>query len=366
MIIKRLEVSHVRNLRPFSLEPSPSLNLFYGENGSGKTSVLEAIHLLGLGRSFRTNKSRRLINDDEMVCTVFGRVGDGQAGIQKRSNGSTELRINGRSDVTTAQLAQMLPLALLDPEFMALLDEGSKPRRQLLDWGVFHVEHGFFPVWQRYQRALKQRNSLLRNGSIGRFDALPWDQELDASAQALHGFRGAYVAQLEPVLTEALACFVPQLDIRLEYLPGWDLDVPLSSQLQDAFERDRERGHTQLGAHRADLKLKVGNVPADEVLSRGQKKMAVCALRLAQVELLCRRDHRPVLLVDDLAAELDREARERLCSALMATGCQVFITAIEAESVLPAFGGKPVKVFHVEHGVVQETGSAAERAVAAD
>jgi len=357
MSVVRLEIAHVRNLQSVSLLPHPRLNLLTGVNGSGKTSVLEALHLLGLGRSFRSGRARRLVNDAESACTVFAVLGDGgQAGIRRGANGETDLKVDNSSQVTLAQLVHRLPLCLLDPESMDLLDAGSKPRRAQLDWGVFHVEHRFYPVWLRYQRALKQRNSLLRSGSIGRLEAAVWHHELADAALQLHDFREGYLARWQPVWEELMQAFLPEQSLSLDYSPGWDLSLPLEVQLAESWGKDVERGHTQIGPHRADLRVKRGTAPADEVLSRGQKKLVVCALKLSQVSLLQATGQECVLLVDDLASELDALARQRLIDYLAVSGAQVFITSIEPEAVRPALEGtgNSFKMFHVEHGNVVE------------
>lgn len=361
MTLSRLEIAHVRNLQSVSLLPHPRLNLLTGLNGSGKSSVLEAIHLLGLGRSFRSGRARRLVNDEQSACTVFAGFEDqGQAGIQRGANGDTALKLNGRAQVTMAELAQRLPLLLLDPESMDLLDAGSKPRRAQMDWGVFHVEHRFYPVWLRYQRALKQRNSLLRSGSMGRSESAPWDKELADSAALLHQLRQDYLQRWQPLWQARIQGFLPGMELALEYSPGWDVELSLAELLAQSWDRDVERGHTQVGPHRADLRVKLGTAPADELLSRGQKKLVVCALKLSQIELLREAGRSCVLLVDDLASELDAGARQRLIDYLAASGAQVFITAIEQEAVAPLLlgigliQGEGFKVFHVEHGTLRE------------
>jgi len=130
----------------------------------------------------------------------------------------------------------------------------------------------------------------------------------------------------------------------------------LATLLAENWNRDQERGYTQLGPHRADLRVKHGAVPADELLSRGQKKLVVCALKLSQVALLREAGRDCVLLVDDLASELDAVSRQRLIAYLAASGAQVFITCIEPGAVLPALDGTGAdfKMFHVEHGGVVE------------
>jgi DNA replication and repair protein RecF len=357
MSIIRLEIASLRNLQSVSLLPHPCINLLIGPNGSGKSSVLEALHLLGFGRSFRSGKARRLVNDEQSACTVFARFDDdGQAGIQRWANSDTALRLDGHSQVTMAKLAQRLPLALLDPESMNLLDEGSKPRRAQMDWGVFHVEHRFYPVWRRYQRALKQRNSLLRSGNIGRLESAPWDKELADSAALLHQYRKDFISRWIPLWDARIRGFLPDQDLHLDYSPGWNVEVSLAEMLAENWEKDREKGYTQIGPHRADLRVKKENVPADELLSRGQKKLVICALKLSQVSLLREIGKECVLLVDDLASELDRQARQRLMDYLVSSGAQVFITSIELNAVQTTLKAtkEQYKLFHVEHGTVKE------------
>jgi DNA replication and repair protein RecF len=239
---------------------------------------------------------------------------------------------------------------------MDLLDAGSKPRRAQLDWGVFHVEHRFYPAWLRYQRALRQRNSLLRSGTIAPLESRTWDRELADSALQLHDFRQTYLDTWQPHWQARIRDFLPDMDLLLEYTPGWDVGQPLERLLAESWERDREKGHTQLGPHRADLRVRLGSAPADEILSRGQKKLVVCALKLSQVALLRQSGKDCVLLVDDLASELDSGARGRLIEYLAASGAQVFVTAIEPEAVKPALerAGQDYKMFHVEQGCVGE------------
>lgn len=353
MFLERLDVSYVRNLQPFSLVPSPRFNLFSGPNGAGKTSILEAIHLLTVGKSFRTHLPRRLISEGQKCCTVFTTFDGHQCGMEKSVNGDTLYRLDG-INVPLYEVVSHLPVATLNPEFMGLLDEGSKPRRQLMDWGLFHVEQSFFSLWQRYQRALKQRNSLLRSGNIDPLETTPWDQELGRTAEKIHELRVGYVSRLTQKLNDFLKVFIPYSELTITYTPGWDVNQSLVELLATHFERDRERGYTQNGPHRADLSLRVGHVAADEVLSRGQKKMAVCALKLAQVSLVKDVGKTPLMLVDDLPSELDADARQRLCGALIDSGCQVWLTAVTAEPVLECLSGQVVKLFHVEHGVVRD------------
>lgn len=356
--LNRLDIQNIRNLRAVSFQPHEQLTILWGENGSGKTSVLEALHLLSLGRSFRAGRARRVVHDEVQEAVVFAAFSNSnQAGIKRGSNGSTQLRLNQMSQISQADMAKQLPLVLFDPESMSILDEGSKPRRALLDWGVFHVEHRFYPLWLRYQRALKQRNSLLKSGNIGRSQSGVWQRELAESAKLLHEYRQDYIEQWQPLWRQTIQYFLPNYDLVLDYQAGWDVEQDLQQILAESWEKDCDRGFTQIGPHRADLRVKLGTAPADEILSRGQKKLLVCALKLSQVLLLQQQGLFCVLLVDDIASELDSEARKRFLQQLLSSSAQVFITCIEPDSVLPALQQtkQPFSMFHVEHGTLIQT-----------
>jgi DNA replication and repair protein RecF len=291
-------------------------------------------------------------------CTVFVSFGNGgSAGIRRSSNGASQFKLEGSSQISLAEITGRLPVILIGPDALLLMDEGSKPRRALLDWGTFHVEHGFYAIWLRYQRALKQRNSLLRSSNISRASLYVWDREIGDSASYLHKLRAEYLTKLIPVWFETSRYLLPGLALSLEYSPGWDISRKLDAKLAENFERDIDRGHTQEGAHRADLKIKWNDIPADQVLSRGQMKLAIHALKLSQAIVLENIGKRALVLVDDFTSELDKTAQDRLLQCLFNGRSQAFITAIEPEPLIKAAErlGETVKLFHVEHGTVKET-----------
>ncbi|PNS08760.1 DNA replication/repair protein RecF [Solilutibacter silvestris] len=367
MKLQQLEIADVRSIRQASVEPGDGLNLLVGGNGAGKTSVLEALHLLAYGRSFRGRVRDGLIRTGAPALQVFARWTEQdssrrrQVGLRHAGN-EWEGRLDGADVGQLSELCTALAAVTFEPGSHALLSGGGEPRRRLLDWGLFHVEPGFMPVWRRHARALKQRNALLKSGgALAALDA--WDGELAAAGELLDRHRRAYVEALEPQVEHWAKELLPELGpAHHAYVPGWRReDLALADALLVSRERDLQLGYTTIGPHRADLQLGFAARPGHEALSRGQSKLAALALLLAQAEdFRARRGEWPLILLDDLASELDRQHRHALLSALVASGAQVFITGTELEALAldPAW---PSTVFHVEHGLCGRLDSSSER-----
>ncbi len=361
MSLSRLSVTGVRNLQPVTLFPSPRINILYGDNGSGKTSLLEAIHLLGMARSFRSTRLIPVISHAQTACTVFGQVevADGQSaalGIARDRSGEVRIRINGQGVKSAAELADALPLQLINPDSFRLLEGAPKLRRQFLDWGVFHVERRFLPAWQRLQQALRQRNSWLRHGTLDAASQAAWGRELTLASDEIDGYRRAYIQALRPVFERVLASLLDLEGFQLSYYRGWDKDRTLDQVLAASIERDRAMGHTQAGPQRADLRLRIAQHSAADTLSRGQQKLVVCALRIAQGHLVSEAKRgQCIYLVDDLPSELDEQHRRSLCRLLEQLNCQVFITCVDSNLLRDGWrDDTPVSMFHVEQGGITQ------------
>lgn len=369
MSLIRINLTAVRNLQPSTLMPSPRINILYGANGSGKTSVLEGIHLLGLARSFRSARLLPVIQYEQQVCTLFGQVSlaDGRQsnlGVSRDRQGDFQIRIDGQNARSAAQLAETLPLQLINPDSFRLLEGSPKIRRQFLDWGVFHVEPRFLPAWQRLQKALKQRNSWLRRGTLDAVSQAAWDRELCLASDEIDSYRRSYIQQLKPVFERTLSELVELQGLTLSYYRGWDKDRPLNDVLTSSLLRDQQIGHTQSGPQRADLRLRLGAHNAADILSRGQQKLVVCALRIAQGHLVDQAKRgQCIYLVDDLPSELDEQHRRALCRLLEDLNCQVFITCVDHELLSDGWQtDTPVSMFHVEHGRITQTSTTGSEA----
>ena len=355
MQITRLNIERVRNLKTVALSELQPFNVFYGANGSGKTSILEAIHLLATGRSFRTHIPKHYILHDAQNAVVFAQSSSEKIGMQKHINGEQVMKVNGDHIATQGQLAKLLPLQHIDPQSTDIIDQGAKPRRQLLDWLMFHVEPEFYHAWQYYSRALKQRNSLLKSQRHLSLESLePWNKMLGEYGEILHSQRVAIVEQWNVFFQQDLHYLLPNLNVELQYIAGFHTEHGLLHDLCIHHQKDVDRRYTEYGPHRADLRLKTPNGEADIVLSRGQKKLLIIALKLSQIAMLHACNKETVVLLDDLTAELDLAAQQRLIERLSQLGSQVFITTLEHESVQKHLHDLSIshQLFHVENGRV--------------
>lgn len=359
MYIESLALTSFRNFSSAKISPSRTVNVISGQNGSGKTSLIEAIYCLGFGRSFRPGTFRQLIQNEYDQFTVFARVTeqDGsqhQVGYQRNSSGDVQLRIDQVKEKRFSALARLVPVQLMTPESIDLVLGGPKVRRQFIDWGVFHVEHSFYGDWVNFSKILKHRNSLLK---MKRFhqEHQYWDKQFSEYGERVDGFRKAYLAEFIPVLRERLKAFLPMYTFDFSLRSGWEKGTSLSDALVKHRDQDLRYGHSTIGPHKAELKIVANGEDVRNLLSRGQLKLLVAALKLVQGEYLqLKTGVQCIFLVDDITAELDSVSQEKFCGALVASNSQVFVSAIDGNDVNTLLRTNDTKMFHVEHGTVKE------------
>ena len=353
MSLDSLGIEDFRCIERAELVLDDRCNVISGENASGKTSLLEAIFVLGRGRSFRTAKAETLIRNGTAAFQLTGRVrADGSArplGLRFSRDG-IEARYSGRPVSGLAELATILPAQAIDPEVHRLIEGGPQERRRFLDWGVFHVEPIFVEHWRRYQRALKQRNAALRSRQRPAV-VRAWDPELVEAGETVAAYRARYVESLATHVAATAARLLGQ-PLEISLLRGWVPELSLAEALEASWARDYERGLTHSGPHRADLSVRFAGAVARDRISRGQQKLAASALLLGQ--LRCDAEQGSgvaALLVDDPAAELDSGNLERLITEVIALPAQLFVSALDPDN--RALDGLPGgRRFHVEHGKV--------------
>ncbi len=360
MRVATLDIVGFRNLRQLRLDCSPGLNLLIGSNASGKTSVLEALYVLGRGRSFRARHPRTLIQTGAQAFRVVAMMTDGTGqrvavGIERDTRKLTA-RVGGAPTRSLAELTRQTPVLLLNPDSHRLLEDGPHLRRRFMDWGLFHAEPSFLDTWRRYDVALRHRNAALRTHATDRVvDA--WDSELAAASIVLDRLRGTFCEALESALKPLTEATLGQGVVEVDYRRGWPLEPSerdFTLWLHAGRHQDRQQSHTRLGPHRADFSVRIaGHAPA-EALSRGQQKLLIIALVLAQAELYRRHvGDACILLIDDLPAELDPDHRVRVMQTLAKLDTQLFVTAIEP-GLLDVTRWQDARTFRLPHGEMSE------------
>jgi DNA replication and repair protein RecF len=355
MRLERLQLRGLRCITDVSLDLDPGFNVLVGANGAGKTSVLEAAFLLSHGRSFRSGARDALTQRGASALSIFSSLRHDDQRVARlglgREGTRWEARVDG-ADVPIGQLVRECAVVCFEPGSHALIAGSAEERRRYLDWGVFHVEHDFLSAWRRYQRALKQRNSLLRrSGQVDEAQFEPWEQELGRSAATIDQWRRTYLDALLPYLREQASLFLPELGaLELRYRAGWGEAEDLSAILAAQRPKDLARGHTTSGSHRADWSLSFEQAPQREHLSRGQEKLVALACLLAQARLDAeKRGEWPIICLDDLASELDLTHQTAVVDSLLTVPAQVLITGTDIPGPLQ---GPPKRVFHVEQGAL--------------
>ena len=381
MRFNRIEIAHFRNLQSVSLDLSAGLNYFYGDNGVGKTAIIEAVHMLCRGRSFRGGSPQSLIQHDSEALLIRGE-GENDHGdrvslaLRRDRQSRTQLKVNGSIESRISRAAQLTPLQVMLPDIGDLVFGSPRLRRRWLDWGTFHVEHDYHVTLKNYLDVLKQRNAVLRIG--GRRDQLPvWTNRLVELALLVTDQRVAYLKALKPHLDKVLNRLAPELSISLHYQRGWTEGESLEILLGESLHREVKLGATQWGPHRAEILIRERDTAAGSILSRGQGKMVASALQIGQAALLAELECRTTLfLIDDAGAELDVSHNERFFSLLDDLGSQIlatttlvprdiFLVTPPGDAAMPALevnavtehpidtNKQPVRLFHVERGEVR-------------
>lgn len=403
MFIKRLIISDFRNLKYVDTTPAPSFNVICGPNGSGKTSLIEAIYYLALARSFRTNSYQYLMRQGERSFKLYALVQEDERavttsiGLQRERGGETLIKLNADQIGRLTDLVDHICVQLLHPQGVDLITKEAEGRRGFIDWGVYYSDPEFKAMWIQYRKILRQRNALLRSvsahtSSYGAYQAAPygapeealgaplgpqggpqdtplggpeaggwrsidqmgiWDEALARLSLQITEKRRVYLDSLQSILHELLPEFLPHFKLKFELTFGWEKGKDLRSLLAQNLEKDKVLGYTSCGCHRADLKIKNNNLAAGATLSRGQLKMLVYAMRLAQGMLLKQQTGRAcIYLIDDLNSELDDHSQRVLLQTLRQCQHQVFVSNIKAlqPDFFPPDNSSDYRVFNLNEG----------------
>jgi DNA replication and repair protein RecF len=347
--LRRVQVTDFRCLQSAVLDLDPRFTLISGSNASGKTSLLEALYVLGRGRSFRTRRLEHLIRRGCERFVVFGEVDAFGRRVSIGVEGSAagvRAKLGGQRVGSLAELAPLLPVQIIDPEIHRLIEEGPSRRRRFLDWGVFHVEPRFVDDWQRFQQALKQRNAALK-ARQPRAVVSAWDSDLVRHGELLAAARSRYVDSLAPHAS-LLVRNLLGMELTFVHRAGWVRGTSLVEALQQSWNHDQESGVTQVGPHRAELSIRLNDSAVKDRISRGQQKLLAAALLIAQVKLFPQDSPvQPTLLLDDPAAELDNNRLTGLIREVSSQSVQLVVTTLHPE--FSEFG-RPGLHYRIEAG----------------
>ena len=402
MFIKRLLINDFRNLQYLDLNPSAGFNFICGPNGSGKTSIIEAIHYLALARSFRTNSYQYLIRQNQSRFNLYAVVQEDDQvlptsiGLMRERGQDAVIKLNADQITRMLELIDHICVQLIHPQGVELITKEAEGRRGFIDWGVYYSDPEFKELWWQYRKILKQRNALLRQEaqrgrkrarnaqSFSAWQQQPefssydmsydrsyeskdnamwqsidqmaiWDDALVSLSLQITEKRLNYLQQLQEILQDILQEFLPHFKLKFELNFGWEKGQDLRALLAQNLEKDRVLGYTLYGCHRADLKIKNNNISAGATLSRGQLKMLVYAMRLAQGMLLKQQTGRAcIYLIDDLNSELDDHSQRVLLNTLLACKHQVFISNINAlqPDFFPPDDRSDYQVFQLQDGQI--------------
>ena len=357
MSIEKLFIQDFRNIESLEANFHADVNFIIGDNGSGKSSLLEAMFYLGHGKSFRSSKVENLLQHEKASFTISART-DKQCQLGVRRNFSvdgavTEIRIDGEKQTKFSSLAKNVAVQVITPESFKLFFGGPSQRRRFIDLGLFHVKHSFSEYWREFSRILKQRNACLRN-KVDVNTLTYWTELFATSSEQIATIRAEYVDELTNELTFWLKIMLPSVsdDIVIQYLQGWNSKKALLDVLEQYRDKELAVGYSLFGAQKFDVRFVLNGTSLDNQLSRGQQKLFLLALTFAQAKLIERVNRvKPILLIDDVGAELDSHSRMLLNDAISAIACQVIVTAIDktaVEQLVPQ--QENYKMFHVKHG----------------
>ena len=359
MKLDNIQIENCRMIASASMTLSSGINLIIGENGSGKSSLIEAFSILSTGRSFRTNRINEVVQWGKKKLLITANLSFSNStshiGIEKKQ-GETRIRIDKNDIRSQAELSQYLPVTTITPDSIKLIMGSPSVRRRYLDWIGFYLLPDFYPIWKSHQRILKQRNACLRNNQVTA-DFNYWTQELISIQSILHEKRQSILGSLESTVEPFRKILMPNKNISLSLSNGFSSidtfdNVNNLKFYQSKLPQELKLKRTLYGVHKSDLKININDHPAHIAASRGELKLLSILLYLAQSDVLITRDVKlGIITIDDVASELDKKNQMILFKTLQSLKQQVILTVPIKSKI---WKGNNIKMFHVKHGDVSE------------
>ncbi|MCL2586752.1 MAG: DNA replication/repair protein RecF [Firmicutes bacterium] len=350
MHIKSLSVQNFRNHNDTTVELSPGVNVFVGQNAQGKTNLLEAIFLSCVGRGWRSPRDRDMINfdanDARVKAVAVKSYGEVEVEMILSRLAKKSININGIPVQKMGELMGQINCIFFSPDELRLVKEAPADRRRFLDIDISQIDKSYFYSLLRYNKILAQRNSLLKSSSedIGRGLDI-WDSELVREGEKIVARRREFLKALSPAVIEVHNVLTGGMEeVRLEYETA---KSPLQESLQAAREKDMRLKTTTVGPHRDDIKIVLDGKDARLFASQGQQRTIALSLKLAELKVFERlTGERPILLLDDVLSELDESRQARLLEIIQET--QAIVTTTATKNLPLVFS-----IFNIEGGSVK-------------
>ena len=336
--LDKLSLVDFRNIEQLSFKPGSRFNVISGKNGMGKTNFIEAVYLLGSLRSFRTSVRRELVRHEQAAARVVGVFGQASAGktceitIDKEGR---RVRVDGKLAGVEGDHFRSLPMVLFHPGNMELVQGGPEARRRFMDRALFQAELSYPELHRSYNRALSSRNKLLKDRSPDMRSINPFDAQLAQLGAKIMENRADLITKMRPLFEETVTEVSGGNIANLVYKPKVEGgSEELAAALAAAFPKDFERGFTSVGPHADDIIFKIDKQRARKFASQGQQRTLVLALKIAETKALAKSTGKmPLLLLDDISSELDRDRNSKMFEFLNTVAGQVFITTTHLDHI---------------------------------
>lgn len=369
MLLEALRLRHFRNLSSVELQPHPRFNIFHGENGQGKTNLLEAVYLMSAVKSFRPQTNKDLIEwgyDEARLEARVDRGGSERIVKLEISERGKKVYLNGSPVRQLSDFFGTVNVVMFGPEDIVILKGSPSERRRFIDRAIFNARPAYATEHQHYEDVLQQRNSLLKEADIDRSLLSVYDEQLVQYGADVIDRRLTFLEHFRPVLTNVFKqIFRESFDADIRYDIKWadedihastlesktDIERVLHEGLERTREEERARGYTLIGPHRDDLQTTLNGRDVKTYASQGQHRAFVLAMKIAEITHLEQRYHfAPILLLDDVSSELDRQRNKYLFDFLRSReDGQVFITTTHRDYILLE---DDVRSFAVKEGAV--------------
>lgn len=354
MLISSLYIENVRCLKKANICLGERVNLFVGENGSGKSSILEAIHIMATGKSFRTSKIdgvKKFDSEGFIISSIINRNGYKKTIGYRKDRSNIDIRVDATNVSRLSELVFNFSLLAFHSNSVFIIEGEPQYRRRYIDWWLFQSNTIFYPEWLRYQNLLKQRNSALRQ-SNSFLDV--WDEALAESGEIINSLRKSAAQLLMEEVRNVIyeGEFRSLYDFSWQYNSGWPKEENFLSALKRNQHRDVIYGFTSVGVHRGDLRITFKGKDAKEYLSRGQQKTLSLIMLIALISIHKKvLNETPIFLIDDISSELDAEHSYKLVEKIIDFGGQLILTSIAAKDIkFPT--STPVNTFVLQKGDV--------------